>query len=121
MGHMTPGKGFVVHIETCSNLNDVRRRASHEIIPARWTSTTQGEFLSALRVDVKRRKGILAEIAAEVTAADAGVDSIGVEERNAEISTLQIGVTVKNRSHLARLMRRLRNVSAVINLARSGG
>lgn len=121
VGHMTPGKGFVVHIETCSNLNDVRRRASHEIIPARWTSTTQGEFLSALRVDVKRRKGILAEIAAEVTAADAGVDSIGVEERNAEISTLQIGVTVKNRSHLARLMRRLRNVSAVINLARSGG
>ena len=31
-----------------------------------------------------------------------------------------IGVTVKNRSHLARVMRRLRNVQAVINLSRWG-
>jgi len=115
---MTPGKGFVVHIETCPNINELRRRASRDIIPARWTATTEGEFLTTLRVNVSRRKGILAEIAAEVTAADAGVDNINVEERNAEVSTMVIGVTVKNRSHLARVMRRLRAVSAVINLSR---
>ena len=120
VGHITPGKGFVVHIETCPNINEIRRRAAREIIPARWTSTTEGEFLTTLRVNVSRRKGILAEIAAEVTAADAGVDNINVEERNAEVSTMVIGVTVKNRSHLARVMRRLRNVQAVINLSRWG-
>ncbi len=118
VGHMTPGKGFVVHIETCPNINEIRRRAAREIIPARWTTTTDGEFLTTLRVDVNRRKGILAEIASEVTAADAGVDNIHVEERNAEVSTMVIGLTVKNRSHLARVMRRLRNVQAVISLAR---
>jgi (p)ppGpp synthase/HD superfamily hydrolase len=118
VGHMTPGKGFVVHIETCPNINEIRRRASRDIIPARWTSTTEGEFLTTLRVNVSRRRGILAEIAAEVTAAEAGVDNINVEERNAEVSTMVIGLTVKNRTHLARVMRRLRNVSAVINLSR---
>ncbi len=118
VGHMTPGKGFVVHIETCPNINEIRRRAAREIIPARWTTTTEGEFLTTLRVDVNRRKGILAEIAAEVTAADAGVDNIHVEERNAEVSTMVIGLTVKNRNHLARVMRRLRNVQAVISLSR---
>jgi guanosine-3',5'-bis(diphosphate) 3'-pyrophosphohydrolase len=120
VGHMTPGKGFVVHIETCPNINETRRRAPGEIIPARWTTTTEGEFLTTLRLNVSRRKGVLAEIAAGVTSADAGVDNINVEERNAEVSTMVIGVTVKNRSHLARVMRRLRNVSAVIGLSRAG-
>ncbi|HBF63361.1 MAG TPA: guanosine-3',5'-bis(diphosphate) 3'-diphosphatase, partial [Gammaproteobacteria bacterium] len=120
VGHMTPGRGFVVHIEACNNMAEIRRRTPHEIIPARWTSTTSGEFLTTLRINVLRRNGVVAEIAAEVTAVDAGVDAITVEERNAEASTLVIGVTVKSRSHLARLMRRLRNVAVVINLARSG-
>ncbi len=120
VGHMTPGRGFVVHIETCPNINEIRRRAAHEIIPARWTSTTEGEFLTTLRIEVNRRKGILAEIAADVTAMDAGVDSISVKERNAELSTMIIGITVKSRNHLARVMRKLRNSTAVINLARTG-
>lgn len=118
VGHMTPGKGFVVHIETCPNITELRRRATREIIPARWTSNTEGEFLTTLLINVNRRKGILAEIAAEVTAADAGVDNMHVEERSAEVSTIVIGVTIKNRSHLARVIRRLRNIQAVINLAR---
>jgi len=118
VGHMTPGKGFVVHIETCPNINELRRRAARDIIPARWTATTEGEFLTTLRVNVSRRKGILAEIAADLTAADAGVDNIQVEERSAEVSTMVIGLSVRNRTHLARVMRRLRNISAVINLSR---
>tara|TARA_X000000950_G_C13911326_1_gene659068 strand:+ start:1234 stop:3432 length:2199 start_codon:yes stop_codon:yes gene_type:complete len=120
VGHISPGKGFVVHLETCHNIAELRRKASHEIISAGWTSTTEGEFRTTLRVDVHRRKGILAEIAANVTAIDAGVDHISVEERNAEVSTMIMDITVRSRSHLARLMRRLRNVTAVINLARSG-
>jgi len=118
VGQMTPGKGFVVHIETCRNLSEVRRRSAHEITPARWTSQVEGEFPAMLRVNVRRRKGIMAEIAAEITSSDAGVESINVEERNAEISTVNVGITVRSRDHLAKLMRRLRRITAVINVAR---
>ena len=118
VGHMTPGKGFMVHIETCPNINELRRRNAREIIPAKWTTTTEGEFHTTLRINVNRRKGILAEVASEVTAADAGVDNINVEERNAEVSTMVLGVTVKNHTHLSRVMRRLSNVSAVIDVTR---
>jgi (p)ppGpp synthase/HD superfamily hydrolase len=118
VGHMTPGKGFVVHVETCPNIGEIRRRAARDLIPARWTTTTEGEFRTTLLINVNRRKGILAEIAAEVTASDAGVENISVEERNAEVSTMAMGITVKDRTHLARVMRRLRNVQAVISLSR---
>lgn len=118
VGHMTPGKGFVVHIETCNNLNEVRRRTAHEITPARWTSQVEGEFQTTLRVNVRRRKGIMAEIAAGISSSDAGVESINIEERNADISTVNVGITVRNRDHLAKLMQRLRRIAMVINVAR---
>ena len=120
VGHMTPGKGFVVHIETCPNLGEIRRRSAHELIPARWTITTAGEFRTNLKVNVLRRKGILAEIASEITGTETGIDNIGVEERNSEVSTLVMSLFVRDRSHLARLMRHLRRSPFVLNLARSG-
>ena len=118
VGHMTSGKGFVVHVETCNNLNEVRRRTPHEITPARWTSEVENEFHTVLRINVHRRKGIMAEIAAEISSRDAGVESINIEERNAKISTINVGITVRNRDHLAKIMRRLRRKSTVINVAR---
>ena len=83
-------------METCNNLNEVRRRTPHEITPARWTSDVDDEFQTVLRVNVRRRKGIMAEVAAEITSCDAGVESINIEERNAEISTVNVGITVRN-------------------------
>jgi RelA/SpoT family (p)ppGpp synthetase len=118
VGHMTPGKGFVVHVETCKNLKEVRRRSAHEITPARWTSHVEDEFQTMLRVNVKRRKGIMAEIAAEISSCDAGMESINIEERSADISTVHVGITVRNRDHLAMLMRRLRRNVTVINAVR---
>ena len=90
----------------------------HEITPARWTSEVEDEFHTVLRINVHRRKGIMAEIAAEISSRDAGVESINIEERNAEISTINVGITVRNRDHLAKIMRRLRRISTVINVAR---
>jgi len=71
-----------------------------------------------LRVNVKRRKGIMAEIAAEISSSDAGMESINIEERSADISTVDVGITVRNRDHLAMLMRRLRRNATVINAVR---
>ena len=118
VGHMTPGKGFVVHVETCKNLKEVRRRSAHEITPARWTSHVEDEFQTMLRVNAKRRKGIMAEIAAEISSCDVGMESINIEERSADISTVNVGITVRNRDHLAMLMRRLRRNATVINAVR---
>src|SRR5690606_10942748 len=108
VGHMTPGKGFVVHVETCPNMVEIRRRrGGRDIIPAHWAPNTRTEFLTFLRVDVRRKKGMIASIAAAVAEADAGVEAINVEERNAEMTRISLDVSVQSRDHLARVMRRL--------------
>jgi len=118
VGHMTPGKGFVVHIETCNNITEIRRRSASEIIPARWSSQTNGEFVTLIRLQVASQKGVIAEIAATAASVDAGVENIKVEERSARLSSVVAEVSVRDRIHLARLMRRLRHISHVHGLSR---
>ena len=119
VGHMTPGKGFVVHIETCPNMVEIRRRTgAKEIIPAYWAPTDSSEFLTTLRIEVNRKKGIIAELAGTVSECDAGVENIHVEERNAELTSVIVRLSVHDRSHLARVIRRLRNVPAVLSINR---
>jgi guanosine-3',5'-bis(diphosphate) 3'-pyrophosphohydrolase len=119
VGHMTPGKGFVVHIETCKNMVEIRRRSgAREIIPAYWAPTEDSEFLTTLRIEVSRKKGIIAELAGTIAQADGGVENIHVEERNAELSSVIVRLSISDRSHLARVIRRLRNVPSVLSINR---
>jgi len=119
VGHMSPEKGFVVHIETCKNMAELRRRNPNEIIPARWSSDVKGEYIAALRIHVDRQKGVIAELAAMVNEADAGIDNVKVDERNAELSSIMIEISVRNRTHLAHVMRRLRSLNHVHGITRS--
>ncbi len=118
VGHMTPGKGFVVHIESCNNMTEIRRRSPEQIIPARWTAPSDAEFTTTLRIDVNRKKGVIAELAATIADVDAGVDRINVEERDARVSSVVVVVSVQNRNHLARVMRRLRAIPNVLRMSR---
>jgi guanosine-3',5'-bis(diphosphate) 3'-pyrophosphohydrolase len=119
VGHMTPGKGFVVHIETCANINEIRRRRPSEIIPTRWAAATRGEFLTVLRIDVNQRKGVIAELAATLTDTDANIENINVEERSANVTSMLVSIGVRDRTHLARVMRRVRAIGATLSIARS--
>jgi guanosine-3',5'-bis(diphosphate) 3'-pyrophosphohydrolase len=121
VGHMTPGKGFVVHVETCPNMVEIRkRRGARDIIPAHWATTQQAEFETTLRLQVNRRKGIIAEVAGTIAEVDAGVENIHVEERSAEVTSVIARVSVRDRSHLAKAIRRLRNLPGVITITRLG-
>ena len=118
VGHMTPGKGLVVHIETCNNIADLRRRSPREIIASRWSTPTQGEFETTLDVGVNRRKGVVAELANAVNTADAGINNITVDERTAELSRVRLEVSVRDKAHLERVCERLLTVAAVQSVSR---
>jgi len=118
VGHMTPGKGLVVHIETCNNVGELRRKNEREIIPARWATPIQGEFETTLEITVNRRKGVVAELANAVNAADAGINNITVDERSAELSLIRLEMSVQDKEHLERVRQRLLSVPAVRDVGR---
>ena len=119
IGHMTPERGFVVHLETCPNLEEVRRRAPNQIIPARWAESISGEFDTALLLAVKRRKGVIAEVAASMNESNASINNIHVEERNADLSTITVDAAVADVAHLNRIIRRLTAIATVQSVRRA--
>jgi guanosine-3',5'-bis(diphosphate) 3'-pyrophosphohydrolase len=118
VGHLSSGRGLVVHVENCRNLGDLREKGD-EIMPVRWAEAVEGEFSAELRLEIEPNKGVIAELASTITAGDAGIEKINTVERNARLSTVIVGLGVRDRVHLASIMRRMRRLSAVISLTRS--
>ncbi|MYD96524.1 MAG: bifunctional (p)ppGpp synthetase/guanosine-3',5'-bis(diphosphate) 3'-pyrophosphohydrolase [Gammaproteobacteria bacterium] len=121
VGHMTPGKGLVVHVETCNNVGELRRKNPREIIPSRWATRIQGEFETTLDIAVNRRKGVIAELANGVNSADAGINNIVVDERSAELSSIRLELSVHDKEHLDRVRQRLLSIPAVQTVDRLVG
>ncbi len=53
-------------------------------------------------------RGVVAQLAARISADNVGIDNISIEERGATISVIKLMLRVNNRVHLANVMRRIR-------------
>lgn len=118
-GHITAGRGIVVHTTDCSNhrefeLEDKEGRS----MPLRWHDTVEGEYRVELKVEVEQQRGIIAQLANQVTAAEANTESIKVEERDAATSIIHIFLLVHDRVHLARVIKKLRTLKQVSQVER---
>ncbi|WP_167507478.1 RelA/SpoT family protein [Marinobacter vulgaris] len=117
VGVMDSGKGMVIHSDTCSKLpedGEGRSRLTH----LKWAKDIAKEFSVELRVELERQRGVIAELANAVAMADGNIERINVEEQNARLGIVSLVVHVNGRRHLARLMRRIRNIRAVTHINR---
>lgn len=117
VGIFGAGHGLTIHSENCDRVRPLLQE-TEQCVHLKWAKDITDEFSVALRVDVEKRRGIIAELASTVSLADANIEKISVDEQNARLSTVSMVVKVKGRAHLARVMRRLKNVKAVAGLAR---
>lgn len=118
IGHISSGKGLVVHQETCRNIAEIRHNPE-KISTVNWAPTVTGEFLVDVRVEVESERGIIATLATRITEQGGSIEHINVQERDAHNSVINLCIGVHNRVHLANIMRRIRNMSFVIRIARS--
>ncbi len=117
VGIMDSGNGMVIHSDTCSRLpedGEARARLTH----LKWAKDIANEFSVELRVELERQRGVIAELANAVAMADGNIERINVEEQNARLGIVSLVVHVNGRRHLARIMRRIRNIRAVTHINR---
>ncbi|MDO6683398.1 MULTISPECIES: bifunctional GTP diphosphokinase/guanosine-3',5'-bis pyrophosphate 3'-pyrophosphohydrolase [unclassified Oceanobacter] len=117
IGHVSSGKGLVVHTETCRNIEDLRNNPE-KCVTLRWEKDIHSEFTVNLKVYMENRRGLIVDLASAIHTADASIDKISVEERDARLSVTQLKVNIQGRKHLARVIRKLRNVSGVNKIVR---
>jgi GTP pyrophosphokinase len=117
VGTMDSGKGLVIHSDTCSRLpEDDEARAN--LTQLKWAKDIADEFSVELRVELERQRGVIAELANAIAMADGNIERINVEEQNAKLGIVSLVVHVHGRRHLARVMRRIRNIKAVTHINR---
>ena len=118
VGFISSGRGLVIHTETCKNLSDFRRRPE-KWIDVEWQPGIKGEFPAEIRVDVSNQKGVLATIAAEISETGSNIENVSIEERDGLDTSMNFTVAVHDRGHLARVMRCIRKLPAVMRISRS--
>jgi len=118
VGFISSGRGLVIHTETCKNLTDFRRRPE-KWIDVEWQRGIKGEFPAEIRVDVSNQKGVLATIAAEISETGSNIENVSIEERDGLDTSMNFTVAVHDRAHLARVMRCVRKLPAVMRISRS--
>ena len=112
------GQGLTVHVRDCPSLK--RQRIDQgEIVDVEWSPDVQGVFESGVRVLVADRRGLLAELATAIGNADANIDTVSMERPDGGDVAMFFGLQVRDRRHLANLMRALRRVPDVRRVQRA--
>jgi GTP pyrophosphokinase len=118
VGVFSPGKGIVIHQQGCRNLGEYKKHG-HKWIEAEWEDEVQGEFATKVRVETNNQRGVLASVASVISQQGSNIEHVGSEERDGLSSTLVFVITVKNRVHLARILRQLRSLPSVMRITRA--
>ena len=117
MGYHTAGKGIVVHRLDCPNLVEFRK-SPERWIPIGWDASVSGDYDASLLIDVENRPGVLAQVAAAVAQGKSNIERVEYLERDINAAVLRFSIQVRDRNHLAEVMRRLRRLSVVHGVRR---
>jgi GTP pyrophosphokinase len=118
IGQFRKGQGLIVHSRDCATLRK-QRIDGGELVDVEWAPDVQGVFESGVRVLVADRRGLLAELATAIGNADANIDTVSMERPDGSDVAMFFGLQVRDRRHLANLMRALRRVPDVHRVQRA--
>ncbi|MBM5802021.1 MAG: ACT domain-containing protein, partial [Cyanobacteria bacterium K_DeepCast_35m_m2_023] len=78
----------------------------------------EGEFWAEIIIDVVNQRGVLAIIASVIAEADSNIADIHVDPRDGRHNSISFLLSVYNRSHLAKIMKKLRAIKYVSRIYR---
>ncbi len=120
LGFVSKGRGIVIHNQDCKNVADFRNHPE-KWIDVEWEPTASGDFPVDVRLLVANKRGTLATIASSVAQMDANIENVNMEERDGMYTSLNMTLTVKDRQHLATIMRNLRSLAIIKRINRVKG
>jgi len=117
MGYLSSGRGIVIHRNNCGNLSNFRKQPE-KWIAVSWEKDIDLEFNSQIHVETLNKPGVLAEVAATIGDAGSNIEQVSVLGRHEDCSVLAFMIQVRDRIHLAQIMRSVRNMPNVIRVTR---
>ena len=117
-GFVTSGRGIVIHRQTCKNLVEYQNQ-QEKWINVEWEAENENEYRVKIHLNVNNQRGVLATVAAAIADADANINSVEIKERDDRHTALSFIVEVRNRAHLAKVIKKIRLIKSVIQIDRN--
>ncbi|MBK1735286.1 bifunctional GTP diphosphokinase/guanosine-3',5'-bis(diphosphate) 3'-diphosphatase [Halorhodospira abdelmalekii] len=117
VGFVSSGRGVVVHHQECKNIG-VQRKRHENWVDVDWDEAIDAEFPTLISIDVVNERGALALLAHAIAEQGSSIEHVSIEERDGMIATVRFLILVRDRRHLAAVMRHLRAMAPVQRIVR---
>src|SRR5215470_3500498 len=119
VGQFRKGQGLVVHQRDCVTLKKQRVDVG-ELVDVEWAPEVEGVFEAGIRLLVSDQRGLLARLATEIADAGANIEYVSMERPDGDrVVNMFFSVQVRDRQHLANVMRALHRISEVKRVQRA--
>jgi GTP diphosphokinase / guanosine-3',5'-bis(diphosphate) 3'-diphosphatase len=121
LGYINKGQGLTIHTHDCRAIRQFRADPDRWI-DVDWDNAGDRVFDVRIKIVAANQPGVLARIAASIAEANSNIENFSTEEKDSEVySTINFTVQVKDHSHLAVVMQKLRAVPEVVRVNRVKG
>ena len=117
-GLITAGKGIAVHRAGCRNVSRYRRRPK-EWVAVEWAPDIEDTFEADITVHLVNQPGALARVTSTMSLMNINIENMDFTNRGEGDIHIRFAITVTDRRHLARIIRRLRNLTVVQGVSRN--
>ena len=117
IAHFSNQKGIVIHTERYKNMTALRKDPAH-CAPVQWEKDVVGDFSVEIKIISDDRPGLLAEISASISETDSNIVNFRMDPPAGTSIQMFVVIEVKDRQHLAKIMRKLRRLNHVMSVSR---
>ena len=122
VGFVSTGRGIIIHTAACRHVAEYRHLPEKLLAvewESEWESEKECEFLVDIRVEVRDQRGVLGTVAVAISNMRSNIKHVTAETREGVSGILKFCISVRNRVHLADIMRHLRRLENVNRIQRS--
>ncbi|MCB1032548.1 MAG: bifunctional (p)ppGpp synthetase/guanosine-3',5'-bis(diphosphate) 3'-pyrophosphohydrolase [Acidobacteria bacterium] len=122
VGYVTRGRGVSVHSAECPNVKNLLYNQDREI-DVEWDRGGESRYRVTVGIESTDQPGILAKLTEAIAKVDSNISHLEAETRDHGLGLIEVDIQVKDRRHLEKILRSLRQIPGITRVERrmSGG
>jgi len=117
VGFSSAGRGIVIHYRSCKNIAEFRNQPE-KWIDVQWEENIERDFATQIRMYATNQRGVLATVAAAISEQEANILNVDIEDKDDRDTLLSFDIEVRDRQHLAQVIRRIRRIKHISHISR---
>ena len=125
VGFVTRGRGVSIHRTDCINVINLPEDERGRLIDAEWQQPEGGDskerYSTEIQIFANNRIGMFVDISKVFTERQIDITSMNVRTSKKGTATIEMGFIVHGREELERIVKKLQQLSGIIDIERATG